>query len=606
MNIELLSPARNLTCGIEAIKCGADAVYIGAPQFGARVAAGNSVEDIAQLVKYAHLFGAKVYVTLNTILYDDELDAARRLAMQLYEVGVDALITQDMAYVEMQLPIALNASTQMDNRSVGKVRFLSELGFRRVILARELGLTDIRAIHQACPDVELEAFVHGALCVSYSGQCYASQFCFQRSANRGACAQFCRLSFNLEDGEGKVLLRDKHLLSLKDMNRSASIEEMIDAGVCSFKIEGRLKDVTYVKNVTAYYRRAIDAVLRRRPDLHRASSGTSHIAFEPQLDKSFSRGFTEYFLHGRTEDVASVDTPKSVGEPVGHVKSIRRREVKVAGVSSFHNGDGLCFFDEKGKLCGFRVNKVENNVLILAEPCAQLKERMALYRNYDAAFTAAVERPSSDRTLALDIELRETPDGFLLTLTDETGTAARLSISEEKQVARTPQRERIAAELSKLGGTVFTLRDVTVDFSDEYFIPAARVASWRRAALEKLMEQHRVEALQRRVAPVREKVGAVCPMRQLDYTGNVSNCRSRAFYRSLGVADIKPAFELQPVSPAVVMTCRHCIRYMLGGCVRRGGKPLAVTEPLYLRLPDGRRFRLAFDCTHCEMKVLAE
>jgi len=379
--IELLAPARNLACGMEAVNCGADAVYIGAPQFGARAAAGNSVGDIARLVAHAHLFGARVYVTLNTILYDDEIKEARRLAMELCDVGVDALITQDLAYHEMQLPIALNASTQMDNRSVEDVSFLKKAGYRRVILARELSIGDIKAIHLACPEVELEAFVHGALCVGYSGRCYASQHCFSRSANRGACAQFCRLAFDLKDAEGKVILKDKHLLSLKDMNRSLHLEEMMDAGICSFKIEGRLKDLAYVKNVTAYYRRAIDSILKRRSEYRRSSFGHENIAFEPQLDRTFNRGFTDYFLHGRKADIASFDTPKSVGEIVGFVKSVRRREVKIAGVKAFHNGDGLCFFDEKGKLCGFRVNKVENNVLLLSEPCVGLKEKMRVYRN---------------------------------------------------------------------------------------------------------------------------------------------------------------------------------------------------------------------------------
>lgn len=604
--IELLAPARNLECGIEAIKCGADAVYIGAPQFGARVAAGNSVEDIAQLVSYAHLFGVKVYVTLNTILYNDEIESARQLAMNLYEVGVDALITQDFAYHEMHLPIALNASTQMDNRSADDVLFLRNAGYRRVILARELSIREINAIHEACPEMELEAFVHGALCVSYSGQCYASQYCFSRSANRGACAQFCRLAFNLEDADGNVLLKDKHLLSLKDMNRSRYLEEMMDAGICSFKIEGRLKDVAYVKNVTAYYRKEIDNILKHRPEYRRSSFGKEHIGFEPQLDKTFNRGFTEYFLHGRAEDVASFDTPKSVGEPVGHVKSVHRREVKIAGVKAFHNGDGLCFIDDTGKLCGFRVNKVENNVLLLSEPCRGLKERMPVYRNYDAAFIKLLGMSTSDRTLKLDLLLKSNVDGFTLTATDEMGLSVEYVVLEEKQEARSPQYDRIVNELSKLGGTVYSQGKIEVQFDKEYFIPAARVAQWRRDAQEMLNEKRKALALQLRPEAVMQEKKFEYPLKSIDYSGNVSNRLSQSFYKEHDVTEVAAAFELStPVNPTI-MTCRHCIRYSLGGCVKYGGKRLTYSEPLYLRMSDGRKFRLSFNCSKCEMSVSAE
>ena len=331
-DIELLAPAKNPECGIEAIKHGADAVYIGADSFGARAAAGNSIEDIARLVEYAHNYYARVYVTVNTILKEEELETAQKLIWELYKIGVDAILVQDMAILQMLLPpIALHASTQADVRSVEKVRFLAEAGFSRVVLARELSLDEIIAIHNACPDVELECFVHGALCVSYSGQCYASQYCFGRSANRGECAQFCRLPFSVTDAEGNLLIQEKYPLSLRDMNRLQQIEKLLDAGVVSFKIEGRLKDLTYVKNVTAAYRKEIDKILKRRVEYARASSGFVEYNFEPQPEKSFNRGFTEYFLNGRDNSVWSLDTPKAVGEPMGRVRVCGRNWLTITG-----------------------------------------------------------------------------------------------------------------------------------------------------------------------------------------------------------------------------------------------------------------------------------
>ena len=349
--IELLAPARNLECGIEAINHGADAVYIGAPKFGARAAAVNSLEDIAALVEYAHLYNVRIYVTVNTILKEEELKETEEMIRELYRIGVDALIVQDMAIAKLELPpIPLHASTQMDNRTVDKVKFLRDAGFRQVVLARELSLREIGKIHEACPDIPLEVFVHGALCVSYSGQCYVSQACFGRSANRGECAQFCRLPFSLVDAEGKMIAKDKHLLSLKDLNQSEELEALLDAGASSLKIEGRLKDVSYVKNVTAAYRQKLDAIFARRKEYTRASSGKCRFDFKPQLDKSFSRGFTRYFLHGRSKDIFSFDTPKSLGEEMGTMKESRGNYLTVAGVKSFSNGDGVCYLDEQGRL----------------------------------------------------------------------------------------------------------------------------------------------------------------------------------------------------------------------------------------------------------------
>ena len=362
--IELLAPAKNLECGIEAVNHGADAVYIGAPKFGARAAAVNSLEDIAALVEHAHLYNARIYVTVNTILKEEELAETEKMIWELYRIGVDALIVQDMGITRLNLPpIPLHGSTQMDNRTPEKVRFLADAGFRQVVLARELSLQEIRRIHETCPETPLEVFVHGALCVSYSGQCYVSQACFGRSANRGECAQFCRLPFSLVDADGKTIVRDKHLLSLKDLNQSEVLEDLLDAGASSLKIEGRLKDVSYVKNVTAAYRSKLDAIFARRKEYVRASSGTCRFDFTPQLDKSFSRGFTHYFLQGRDREISSFDTPKSLGEEMGTMKEQRGNYLTVAGVKPFHNGDGVCFLDEQGRLQGFRINRVDGNKL---------------------------------------------------------------------------------------------------------------------------------------------------------------------------------------------------------------------------------------------------
>ena len=592
--IELLSPAKDLACGIEAIRCGADAVYIGAPHFGARAAAGNSVDDIAQLVAYAHQYGVHVYATMNTIIFDDELEEARMLALKLHEVGVDALITQDMALQQMNLPIPLNASTQMDNRTPEHVNALAALGFKRVILARELSLDEIKKIRHAT-DIELEVFVHGALCVSYSGRCYASQHCFGRSANRGTCAQVCRLAYDLVDVDGNVLVRQKHLLSLKDLNRSRSLEALMDAGVASFKIEGRLKDVAYVKNVTAFYRQKIDEILSRRPEYRRASYGHEHIDFQPCLEKSFNRGFTDYFLRGRTEDVSAPDTPKSVGEPVGHVKAVRGREIKVGGLTTFHNGDGLCYFDSKGRLQGFRVNRVEGNVLHLSEAMPEVPLHAPLYRNYDAQFVNLVSKKSDERTIILDIVLTESDIGFLLSVTDETGRHVQLAFPDEKQTARTPQRDRVVKELSKLGGTCYEAGSVNVEWEMDYFLPAARVAGWRRALVEKLL------SLSQPPLVLSERPSA--DISALDPV-NVANRLARQFYEKTGDKPVLPAYELhEPKQGALLMTCKHCVRYSLGACNRHLHNRRYLPEPLYLRMADGRRFRLSFDCQQCEMHV---
>lgn len=614
--IELLAPAKNLECGIEAVNHGADAVYIGAPKFGARAAAVNSLEDIAALVAYAHLYNVRIYVTVNTILKEEELAETEKMIWELYRIGVDALIVQDMGITRLNLPpIPLHGSTQMDNRTPEKVRFLADAGFRQVVLARELSLQEIRRIHEACPETPLEVFVHGALCVSYSGQCYVSQACFGRSANRGECAQFCRLPFSLVDADGKTIVRDKHLLSLKDLNQSEVLEDLLDAGASSLKIEGRLKDVSYVKNVTAAYRSKLDAIFARRKEYVRASSGTCRFDFTPQLDKSFSRGFTHYFLQGRDREISSFDTPKSLGEEMGTMKEQRGNYLTVAGVKPFHNGDGVCFLDEQGRLQGFRINRVDGNKLYPAGDVPRIKPRTRLFRNFDQEFERILARKSAERKIGVGWELADTSSGFALTVADEDGNRITLSFPYPKELARTPQPENLRTQLGKLGNTPFevmplggtdspsatTAPAIAINLSQNWFIPASVIADWRRQAIDKLTAAHRITY--RRELHVWKPTRHRFPATSLTYLGNVMNTAARSFYQAHGVASVEPAYEKQAVPEAVLMFCKHCLRYSMGWCPthQKGHSP--YREPYYLVGTDGKRFRLTFDCKNCQMKV---
>lgn len=602
--IELLAPAKNLECGIEAINHGADAVYIGAPRFGARAAAGNSIEDIKALVEHAHLYNARIYVTVNTILHDEELPETEKMIWELYRAGVDALIIQDMGITRLNLPpIALHASTQMDNRTPEKVKFLSDIGFRQVVLARELSLDEIKKIHDTCPETLLEVFIHGALCVSYSGQCYVSQACYGRSANRGECAQFCRLAFDLVDSNGKTIEQNKHLLSLKDMNQSDNLEALLDAGATSLKIEGRLKDVSYVKNVTAYYRQKLDSIFKYRKEYVRASSGTVKTTFTPQLDKSFSRGFTDYFLRGRNPGIFSFSTPKSLGEEVGTVKEIRGNYFTVAGVKSFNNGDGLCYIDDNGRLQGFRVNRVENNKLF-PQDMPRLKPKTRLYRNFDQEFEKLMQKKSAERKIAVDICLAENNFGFTLSFTDEDDNSVSLTLERAKEPARTPQADNLRNQLSKLGNTPFEARDIKIDLSDNWFIPSSELSELRRNAVEKLLEARRIN-YRREVFRLKESKTKF-PVSTLTYLGNVMNSSAAEFYKNHGVLKVMPALEKEQPKDAVLMFCKHCIRYSMGWCPVHHKVRSPFREPYYLVSSDGRRFRLEFDCKQCQMKVLAD
>ena len=616
-SLELLSPAKNLACGIAAIDHGADAVYIGAPHFGARAAAGNSLEDIRQLCVYAHPFKAKVYVTVNTILYDEELEDVRRLLVELAEIGVDAILVQDMAILEMmrneELGIRnddslfpeLHASTQTDNRTAEKVRWLRDVGFKRAVLARELSVEEIAAIHREVPDIELEVFVHGALCVSYSGICYASQYCFQRSANRGECAQFCRMRFSLEDADGREIAHERYLLSLKDMNQSDNLLALAEAGATSFKIEGRLKDVAYVKNVTAAYSERLNEIVRQHPDQYcRASLGHCRYTFKPDLRKTFNRGYTTYFAQGRQPDIASFDTPKAVGEFVGRVKEIRHDSFNVAGTASFANGDGLCFLsglskDEDRQFEGLRANRVVGNRIYPYKMPAGLRPGMALYRNNDQEFERILSKPSATRKIPVRMALKAVDDGFELSAEGVT-----VHFEAVHQVAQKSPRENLIRQLSKLGDTIYECTEVDIPEDFNFFIPNSQLSDMRRALIE-TMRNEKLEISNDDYQTSADTVygsnhhfSSLIPHSSLDYLYNISNRLSRDFY---GAKDLT-AYELKG-GEGPIMQCRHCIRYSLGYCVRRGGKRPDWHEPLSLVLGDGRRFRLEFDCSHCQMNV---
>ena len=604
--LELLAPAKNLECGIAAIDHGADAVYIGADHFGARAAAGNSTDDIARLCSYAHQFGARVYVTVNTIVYDNEIDSVRRLLKRIVEAGADAILVQDMALVSMLSDIGLemHASTQTDNRTADKVEWLRGLGFKRVVLARELSVDEIAEIHAKHPDVELEVFVHGALCVSYSGQCYASQYCFQRSANRGECAQFCRLKFDLVDAEGKVIEHDRHLLSLKDMCQIDNLERLAEAGAVSFKIEGRLKDVAYVKNVTAAYSRRLDEIVAAHPDKYRrASFGRVDYGFDPDLRKTFNRGYTTYFADGRQPDIFSPDTPKALGEYVGKVKEVKRQCLTVSGVASFANGDGLCFINADRQLEGFRVNRAEGNRLYPSSMPRNLRQGVALYRNNDQQFERLLSRPSAVRRLSITMSLSATESGFALDVATEDGRKARVEAKAEHTVAQKPQHENIVRQLSKLGTTIYDCTNITIPDDFPWFVPSSLLAQMRRDACT------RVRDCSKTVHPSPQTVHP-SPLTYKNpsrppYLLNASNTLAVEFYRQLGVE--ASAFETQKKHGVgeKLMQCRFCLRHALGYCVNKGGRKPQWKEPLFLRLPDGRKFQLQFNCKRCEMYLLS-
>jgi 23S rRNA 5-hydroxycytidine C2501 synthase len=601
--IELLAPARTAASGIIAVNFGADAVYTGAPLFSARKAAGNSVTDIERLANYAHRYYARVYVALNTILFDNELDTARHLIRQLYEAGADALIIQDMGILQMDLPpVELHASTQTNNYDPARIRFLEEVGFSRIILARELTLEQIRKIREVTT-CELESFVHGALCVSMSGQCYMSESQGGRSGNRGVCAQPCRKLYDLTDSRGKIIQRQKHLLSLKDLDLSDHLPEMAFAGISSFKIEGRLKDDNYLKNVTAFYRKRLDTFLEGTPGFVKSSSGTVTFDFIPDPVKTFSRGSTDYFLNGRNKDIVSFDTAKSAGEFAGTVQRVEGKKVTIRLVKEINNNDGLTYFTEEGNLEGVKVNTAVGNEILLAGH-AKLKPGSNLYRNYDHAFSEKLKGSRTIRKVRIEIRIEIAESIVKFNVTDEDGVSFEMEIQHEGISASQPEKaaQVLREQMARSGGTVFEVGNVSLSWKEPIFIPVSVINQMRRDLLEAFLDYR----LKFRPMPVRfiHRENAIGPDKSVSFLGNVSNRLAKKFYEKHGAENVEPALELsRDYKGRRLMTMKHCLKYQLGFCPREGNHlPSGFAEPLYLTDGD-RKFRLEFDCRDCRMNL---
>ncbi|MDR2837499.1 MAG: U32 family peptidase [Azonexus sp.] len=604
--LELLAPAKNADFGIEAIKHGADAVYIGGPEFGARYGAGNSVADIERLCAFAHRYRAGVFVAINTILRDSELASARQLAWDLYAAGADALIIQDMGLLELDLPpIQLHASTQTDIRTPAKAKFLADVGFSQIVLARELSLSEIGEIARQTP-VTLEYFIHGALCVAYSGQCYISHAHTGRSANRGECSQACRLPYSLIDDKGRTITENQHLLSMKDNNQSANLRSLIAAGVSSFKIEGRLKDLAYVKNITAHYRQLLDQIIAENPQCQRASSGHSTFAFTPQPDKTFNRGYTDYFTHGRQDDIGAFDSPAFVGEPIGEVVTIGDGWLDIAADQLLHNGDGVCFYDAEGEIQGMRINRVEQQRLYPAEIPPELTAGATLFRNRDQTFERALEKESADRRIAIKVSFTEHADHFTLALSDEDGVQSTADLPKTGlDLARNAATAfaRLKENLAKFGNTMFTVAAVELQMTQPWFLPPAAINALRRAAAEKLAAAR----LATHPRPPRRQPStepALYPQQELSYLGNVFNSKARAFYEKHGVRLIDEAYESgQEKGMVSLMITRHCLRHSFNLCP----KEVKHLKPDPMTLINGNeRLILKFDCKACEMHVIGK
>ena len=611
--LELLAPAKNADIGIEAINHGADAVYIGGPAFGARANAENTIADIERLTRHAHRFGARIFVACNTILHDEEVASAERLIRQLHEAGADALIVQDMGLLELDLPpIQLHASTQTDIRHAEKARFLQDVGFSQIVLAREMTLTEIRKV-AAATDCALEFFVHGALCVAFSGQCYISHAHTGRSANRGECSQACRLPYDLADKDGNLVASNQHLLSMKDNNQSANLRALAEAGISSFKIEGRYKDMAYVKNITAHYRLLLDEIMEDTPEYSRTSAGRSTFLFQPLADKTFNRGATDYFVNGRTADIGAFDSPKFVGEPVGSVIRLDgklRRWFDTTSAVELHNGDGLSFYDRKGELVGLRVNRAERvgddfRVHTADAVPAELFPGSGVFRNRDHEFEKMLEKKSAERRIAVDLQLTETPDGFALTLTDETGVSASAELPHAKEPAKDTERALtgLRDNLGKLGATIFSARTIELQLDQAWFLPAGAINALRREAVEKL-EAARLAAL----APLPRRAAVEPPVpypqTELSYLANVLNQKARDFYHRHGVQLIEAAYEAnEHVDDASLMITKHCLRYSFNLCP----KEVKGIRPDPMTLINGKeKLTLRFDCKRCEMHVVGK
>ena len=602
--IELLTPAKDLEGGLAAINCGADAVYIGAPRFGARSAAGNSLQDIRKLVQYAHQYWAKVYVTVNTILYDNELDEVQKLIYQLYDAGVDAIIIQDMAILEMDLPpIPLFASTQTHNYSVEKIKFLEQSGLQRIILARELSLEQIKEI-KLNTNVDLEFFIHGALCVCYSGQCYFSFATTGRSANRGECSQACRMLYSLEDSNGKIIKDEAYLLSLKDLNLSAHLRSLIDAGITSFKIEGRLKDVSYVKNITAYYRQKLDEILLNNNSFKKASSGKIIYSFIPDPEKTFNRGYSDYFLSGLGKEIASFATPKSVGKLIGKVKKVENDFFEIETKEYLVNGDGICFFDEQNVLVGMNINRVERNKIFTKELSGLLPETK-VYRNHDHQFIKELSKDETKRKINCEIEVQTDQNKLIISAVDEDGIA--VSISEAIELIEPEDSLKAITvmenQLKKSGSTIFSVEHVRIKSGKAIFLPVSKWNELRRTILQLLLEKR----IKNYPMQKREQMNNsfAFPEISLNYSGNVVNEKAKEFYRKHGVETIEAGFEkLDDFEGKILMTTKYCIKEELYMCPFKTEhtKMPEMKEPLYLN-DSKQKYRLRFNCQKCEMEI---
>lgn len=629
--LELLAPARDADIGIEAVNHGADAVYIGGPSFGARTSADNSVQDIARLAKHAHRYNSRIFVTMNTILRDDELEPARKLAWQLYDAGVDALIVQDMGLLEIDLPpIQLHASTQTDIRTPEKARFLQDAGLSQIVLARELTLQQIAAIDAALGPRDapgraiLEFFVHGALCVAYSGQCFISHAHTGRSANRGDCSQACRLPYEVKDSQGRIVAHDKHVLSMKDNNQSDNLREIIDAGVRSFKIEGRYKDMAYVKNITAHYRVLLDEILEERPELARASSGECTFHFQPDPDQNFNREFTDYFVRGRKEDIGAFDTPKNPGRPIGFVTATGANFVELQTddlATVIHNGDGLCYLDLQKELVGLQINRAEavNKKGLWRvfpkdpmEGFKDLRKGVQVNRNRDMDWVRGLEKKSAERRIGAWLTLDETADGLQLTVTDEDGHSGCATLPGPLQDAKDPSQAeaKLRENLSRLGDTLFQPLDVALNLNGPRFVPASQLNALRRDAVEQL-EAARTAAWHRlpRAKPAEPPVNY--PEDTLSYLANVFNHKARDFYAKHGVKVIAAAYESHEEEGEVsLMITKHCVRFSLSLCPKQakgvtGVQGTVRAEPMQL-INGKEKLTLRFDCKPCEMHVVGK
>ncbi len=603
--IELLAPARNLETGIAAINFGADAVYIGPEKFSARSAAANSLEDIEKLINHAHIYNAKVYATINTILFDNELEDARKLITDLYNRGIDAVIIQDMGILEMDLPpVPLHASTQTDNYDIERVKFLDRIGFPRIVLARELSLPQIKEIRKETK-CELEFFIHGALCVSLSGRCYMSAAAGGRSANRGECAQPCRKSYTLTDANGEIISRDRYPLSLRDMNQTASLKNIIDAGVDSLKIEGRLKDIDYVKNIVAHYRKELDNILEGGSDICKASSGRVQFDFTPDPARTFNRGYTEYFINQRTHSIRSPHTPKSPGKEIGRVTETGNNWFKISTGEKISNGDGLAFFDKEKNLTGVKANRVDNDKIFPLTMNGIFKEAV-IYRNHDVVFEKTLSISKTARKIDVTMELSETETGFKLTVIDEDNYSASEEIESGKVISQSDNTvlEQMKKQLSKLGGTIFSATEIKISLKENFFIPVSILNDIRRKAIEQLLE---IRIKSYKTTPyVIEKNDIPYPYKQIDFRNNVSNHLAEEFYKRHGVDAIEKSFETANSRiTGPLMTTKLCLKHEYNLCPKQNNKNRKFSEPFYLS--DGNiKYRIEFDCGECMMKIFKD